>query len=326
MLRDHLKFLAGYVLFLLTGKTPQWAYLSLIRLFCYSGGDFNRRASKIVNVARPYYKIQGESAIVPRGEIEAALQALRADGFYVFKNKLPESICNSLEKLARSSEVQIHPPSPRAKGFYADKSENTETMRLSESDLISDPAVRSVAGDPGLIDLAQRYLGPGPRLDHIGMWWSVARQGDPSKEGAQEYHFDLDRLRFVQFFVYLTDCGSEDGPHCFVRGSHTPEGTSRELLRKGYARIPDKDVKARFPAEDLIEITGSRGTVFAVDTLAFHKGKQPTRHDRLVLQTVMCSSLFGANKPRHKITTSQQDALSLASESYPGYLARFKVC
>lgn len=323
-INEYLKLSAGLVSFKLSGKTPDWAYQSLISLFCRTGGRANQQINKILTLGRSRYNLQDEPNIIEPSEAKFALDALNSDGFYIFKKKLPESMCAELEALARTAKVTIHPCAPHSSGFYRDKRPDTETMRLNETDLLADPTVRSIVGDAGLISLAQDYLGPQPRLDHVGMWWSIARQGDPSKEGAQEYHFDLDRIRFVQFFVYLTDCETNDGPHCFVRGTHRPERTSRELLARGYARIPDEDVRERFPADDLVEITGSRGTIFAVDTLAFHKGKQPTNHDRLVLQIVMCSSLFGANKPAHKVSIAQADALSRAASSCPRYLDRFE--
>lgn len=324
ILRDYCLLTAGLARYSVAGTTPAWAYQSLVRLFCATSGRANQHAHGLVTFARRPYGVKGPSLVVDDAGFETALHALQRDGFFVFPRKLPEELCARLERLARSHSTRIHPPTPKSDGLYEERAPETETMRLHEKDLISDPDVRSLMGDPGLVRLAEAYLGPRPRIDHIGMWWSVARSGGPSKEGAQEYHFDLDRIRFVQFFVYLTDCGSEDGPHCFVRGTHRPGVAPLDLLGRGYARIPDADIVARFPKQDILEICGTRGTVFAVDTLAFHKGKPPTRHDRLVLQIVMCDSLFGANKPRLPVSLAGDDPLATIGRQHPDFVSRFE--
>lgn len=324
ILRDYCLLTAGLARYSVGGTTPPWAYQSLVRLFCATAGRANQHAHGLVTFGRRPYRVTGTSRVVDDDDFGAALQGLRRDGFHVFKKKLPEELCARLESFSRTHRARIHPPTPKAEGLYDERAPDTETMRLQEKDLIADPDVRSLVADPGLVRLAEAYLGPRPRIDHIGMWWSIARRGGPSLEGAQEYHFDLDRIRFVQFFVYLTDCGSDDGPHCFVRGSHRPGVAPLDLLRRGYARIPDADIQARFPREDILEICGTRGTVFAVDTLAFHKGKPPTRHDRLVLQIVMCDSLFGANKPRLPVSVAGDDALARIGRDHPDFVSRFE--
>jgi len=324
ILRDYCLLTAGLARYSVEGTTPAWAYQSLVRLFCATAGRANQHAHGVVSFARRPYQIDGPSLVVDDADFDSGLSALRRDGYFVFPRKLPEDLCARLEQLARTHTTRIHPSLPKAEGRYDERMPDTETMRLNEKDLIADPDVRMLMGDPGFVRLAQSYLGPRPRIDHIGMWWSIARTGDASLEGAQEYHFDLDRIRFVQFFVYLTDCGTDDGPHCFVRGSHRPGVAPLDLLGRGYARIPDADIAARFPREDIVEICGSRGTVFAVDTLAFHKGKPPRRHDRLVLQIVMCDSLFGANKPRLPVSVSGNDPLATLGRRHPDFVSRFE--
>ena len=247
---------------------------------------------------------------------------IRNKGYYIFKKKVSPAICDELKEFAKNTPLNCHPALKKAACLYSDKTPETETMRIPEFELLRNKIIRNWICDPGLLRLAQRYLGPQPRVDHLGMWWSIARNGDPSKEGAQEYHFDLDRIKFIQIFVYLTDCGTNDGPQCFVSGSHRPSKATSVLLKRGYARIPDTDIKKAYSAKDIIEICGGKGTVFAVDTTAFHKGKKPERHDRLVLQTVYCSSLFGANKPKIEMEEIS-DVLSRFSENNPAFLKRY---
>jgi ectoine hydroxylase-related dioxygenase (phytanoyl-CoA dioxygenase family) len=107
----------------------------------------------------------------------------------------------------------------------------------------------------------------------------------------------MDRIRWLKFFIYLTDVDTDNGPHSFIAGSHRTGGIPPSLLRKGYVRLTDGEVREQYPAEDFIEFTGARGTVLAEDTRGLHKGKHVARGDRLVLQLQFSNSLFGGYYP-----------------------------
>ena len=101
----------------------------------------------------------------------------------------------------------------------------------------------------------------------------------------------MDRFRFVKFFVYLTDVDTNNGPHCYVRGSHLRK--PRVLLRD--ERILDDEIASHYKPENMVELTGPTGTILAVDTRGFHKGKPLVERDRLILQIQFADSLFGQN-------------------------------
>ena len=64
-----------------------------------------------------------------------------------------------------------------------------------------------------------------------------------SSEAAQLFHFDMDRIRFLKVFIYLTDVGTENGPHVYVRGSHRSKPPAFFRDR----RFSDAEVKRAFP-------------------------------------------------------------------------------
>ena len=323
-IRPYFYLLNGLLEYSKTGTTTENAYQALINVFCRTGGRANRILNYFITKVRNPYTVQGESKIIENAEISKAIKHLQKDGYYIFNKKISPELCEKLTEFAKTAPTVAHPSEGSKFSLYSEKTSKTETMRVPESELLKDNNIRSWICDPGLVRLAQLYLGPQPRIDHVGMWWSVARSGDPSKEGAQEYHFDLDRIRFIQIFVYLTDCNTNDGPHCFVRGTHRPSKQTSVLLKRGYARIPDFDIQKAYPQDDIIEILGSKGTVFAVDTTAFHKGKKPENKDRLVLQTVYCSSLFGANKPKTGVFLRGHDNLSGFYKKHPPFMKRYQ--
>ena len=104
----------------------------------------------------------------------------------------------------------------------------------------------------------------------------MARDGNP--EGTQVYHRDPDDWRFLKVFIYLTDVGTETGPHAYVRGSHLTAGRIRS---HPYA---PQQLMERYGADNIQLIVGPRGTAFLADTWGIHSGQVPRRAPRLILQ------------------------------------------
>jgi hypothetical protein len=129
------------------------------------------------------------------------------------------------------------------------------------------------------------------------MWWSAALGRGASSAAAQQFHFDLDRLRFVKLFVYLSDVDERTGPHVYVRGSHRLKPA--HLRRDG--RHADEVVEQAYPGR-AEPITGDRGSMFLADTLGLHKGLELVDGHRLVFQLEWATSLFGAPFTRPSIT------------------------
>ncbi len=129
------------------------------------------------------------------------------------------------------------------------------------------------------------------------MWWHTSYSKVPDKDAAQFWHFDMDRIKWLKFFIYLTDVETTNGPHSFVEGSHRSGGIPTALLKKGYARLEDSEINANYSPDRVIEFAAPRGTVIAEDTRGLHKGKHVEHGDRLVLQLQFSNSLFGGNYP-----------------------------
>lgn len=181
---------------------------------------------------------------------------------------------------------------------------------FQEQDLINDSVVQTLIADMSFIAVAQAYLRCQPIIDVISMWWHTAFLERPDKDAAQFWHFDMDRIKWLKFFIYLTDVGPENGPHSFVSGSHRRGAIPDDLLSKGYARLTDEEVKRAYPEDRIIEFCGPRGTVIVEDTRGLHKGKHVERGDRLVLQIQFSNSLFGASYRPARFVGVQDDKLN----------------
>src|SRR5262245_22183187 len=91
-------------------------------------------------------------------------------------------------------------------------------------------------------------------------------------------------LKWLKFFIYLTDVTVETGAHSIALGSHKCDRLGRSLRRRGLVRYCDEDILATYGANRVLDIVGPKGTMFIADTRAFHKGQHPVSGDRLMLQ------------------------------------------
>ena len=230
---------------------------------------------------RAFLNIESESA---RSEaIESLREKLR---LYVFPTKVPDEICDELLKIALTRECTISLPSgEKTTGLYDRTNPKAVRYAIQPDTLLNQPAVQKLISDKSVIWLAQTYLGAKPVLDHLVMWWITNINKAPDSGAAQLYHFDMDKVKFLKLFLYLTDVGVDSGPHCYVKGPQKTGGIPAALLDRGYARLPDEDVKPFYRPGDMVEIGGPRGTIFAEDTRGLHKGKHLMKGDR------PCSSL-----------------------------------
>jgi hypothetical protein len=179
--------------------------------------------------------------------------------------------------------------------------------------VIEHPTTQRLVADPVLVDISQRYFRTRPVFDFVALWWNTAYLSSASSEAAQLYHFDMDRLKFVKFFIYLTDVGPQNGPHTYVAGSHRRK--PRALHRDG--RFSDHEVERHYNPADIIEITGPRGTVFVADTRGFHKGTLPIAGDRLLLQIEFATNLFGQTYPPVYINETFTESFKATLAKYP---------
>ena len=284
---------AGYRRYRRTGQTPPFAYAAMRKLF---GSKTSQAFDELVErAAADEGRLAALDGAVD-GQFDAAVvdeavAALAADGLAVLPETLPEHLCAELERLAVEALCTTtgrHVAGPTRARFDPAAPEAVR-YDVEEADLVAAPVVQQLLADRSLLALAQRYLGTAPVHDLVAMWWSAAGPGGPSSEAAQLFHFDLDRLRFVKLFVYLTDVDDDAGPHQFVAGSHRHLPATFRADR----RYETDDVRAAFGDDAVRTICGPRGTMFLADTKGLHRGC-PVRHGhRLVFQMEWASSLFG---------------------------------
>jgi hypothetical protein len=300
--RETVSFAKGYRELRRTNTTPIESYHSLRKLYCQTNGSFNDAVSWVLSRFHPGSELpRGKSILGDLSEdsVKRIVQDIETNGFHVFDRKLPsETIC-SLHAFAETIPCQAILTSNEQKlGEYADKLApyrhhpvESPKYDITQCDILGNPTVQQLLMDSGLHRIAQAVLRCAPILDLVAMWWSRPFHGKASTEAAQLYHFDMDRIKFIKFFFYLTDVTPESGPHCYIRGSSKRKPAA--ILRDG--RIPDEEIRRYYPSGDLVEICGERGSIIAVDTRGWHKGKALTEGERLLLQFEFTNSMFGQN-------------------------------
>jgi len=304
--------------FAVTKRTPFYPYLGMRRLHVLSRGVSTRILASILSAERrsePTETTGGILGTLEPVEAKRLAQRIRQDGFVVFESPLDPQLCDELERFARTTEARLTPPLPGGETIVYDPTDPRATRYdFSEQQLLRFPPVQRIAVDPSVRAVAQAYLQATPVNDMVAMWWTVAH-GGVSSEAAQMFHYDLDRPRFLKFFIYLTDVTSDTGPHVFVRGTH--HGRPDPFYED--RRFTDEEVADVFPDEAVTELAGPRGTIMAVDTSGLHKGKHPGTGDRLVFQMEFSVSLFGVDYetlPRNELVPEAAAEVDKSPKSF----------
>ena len=288
------------------GETPRDAHVALIDLFIESRGTANDRLAKLVGLAHPPYRLPSASGVLgdlSQADLAKIQSQLETDGYYVFENCLSEDFCDRLMNRALEAECMILGDEVWSKGLRGryDRAKPIATKYLlTEDDTTDIPEVQELVSDPSIITVAQNYLRSKPIFSGISLWWSAAVTGAPDSQAAQMFHWDMERIKWIRFFIYVTDVTLDTGPHCFVKGTHRTGAIPDSLLKLGYVRHTDETIVSAYGRERYLEFVGRRGTIIAEDSRGFHKGMEPRQGDRLLLAFELSNTTFGANK-RHLI-------------------------
>ncbi|MBB3212964.1 hypothetical protein FHW67_002252 [Herbaspirillum sp. Sphag1AN] len=292
--------------------------------FCLTSGRSNDLMSWILSLIYPSRKIDFESTVLAPLSPEQLNQVsdeLDKNGYVILDQRLPEEMCDRLMNFALTQEAvlrqtdEIH--DGRVTGVYNPEDPKAVIYDFEKEAILANPEVQALLMEPTLLSIAQSYFRSQPIADMLSMWWSTAFKAKADGEAAQMYHFDMDRVKWLKVFVYLTDVEKENGPHFFVAGTHRSGTLPRELLARGYARLEDEDIAKYYPPEQIREFTAPRGTILIEDTRGLHKGQHLQRGHRLILQFQMSNSCFGGETPKAVITTSKNSPLAQAARRNP---------
>jgi hypothetical protein len=167
----------------------------------------------------------------------------------------------------------------------------THVANFDHADVVGAPHALAVANNPVVLSAVGKVLGAKPTISYMTAWWSIAH-GEAAKE-AELFHRDVDDLRFIKLFIYLTDVDENSGPHAFVKGTH---GINKLT---DIRRLSEEEVAREFGAENMLSFTGPAGTAFIENTYGVHRGVPPKTRTRLLFQVLYSLNEFvgGPKRP-----------------------------
>lgn len=304
-----LLFALGLLLHFAGGRTPKASFHAMRRLYGPTNGLFNSLAVRVARRLRPgggVAPVSGFLGDLGADAIADLVRQLDDQGYVIFDRRMPAAICDELLSFAeRGPAIPMGSSAPVA---YADDRTLALRYDFPESAILANPAACRIALDGTLATIAGAYFRCLPIYDFTAMWWTTRFGTRDLSAAAQEFHFDMDRLHFLKFFVYLTDVTEQSGPHVFVAGSHR----SKPRVLREPERFDDELVESHYPAASIKRICGPRGTVFAVDTKGLHKGEPILAGDRLAFQVEFTTSTFGQNYPGPEVGAETLRAAGIA--------------
>jgi len=292
------KLSSGWKEFRRTGKTPPDTYRALRQMFVLTRGGYNDKVAQEIITSIGKEKNENVDGILGHlelKEIKEMANNMKKEGYYIFDSSLSPEKIRSIVNFA--SKEPVHYLNSDTGKQSSEKIKYNPNKPISprydfpRESILKSKDLQDLIFDDSLLAFAQEYLGCKPILDHLAFWWSQPFNGMAKSEAAQLYHFDMDRIKFMKFFFYLTDVDTDTGPHCYVKSSHTK--LPPQIKRDG--RFTDDEISKIYGAQNMLEIVGKKGTIMAVDTRGMHKGKDLIKGERLLFQIEFAISMFGQN-------------------------------
>lgn len=260
-------------------KNPKWLIMRKLGRFGRIRSLFQRSKSESLT-------FEGES-VFPATSPESVVQSIVKDGIYLGLN-LPPDLLKDIITYAK--QYPCYGDRKSYFGFHYNRRREAQRWYTRQfvtayyfNTVENCPAIAQLTRDPVLLSIAADYLGTDPVLISTQLWWSFVTEASlhARRKAAQLFHYDLDDYRFIKFFFYLTNVDALTGAHACIKGTHRRKKFFHEWRKK---RFRDAEIVEAYGIENLMTVCGNAGFGFAEDTLCFHKGMPPIRHDRLMLQ------------------------------------------
>lgn len=142
---------------------------------------------------------------------------------------------------------------------------------LDDDALARHPAFVAMALATPVLASVARTMGQVPHLESVDILESLPDIRAPV--ASQLWHYDVNDERIVKLFVYLEDCGRDNGPFTFIDA-----GPSQRVSSAVGHYVPDATISAHVPVEMWRTVEGPAGTGFLIDTgRCYHFGSRCTR-------------------------------------------------
>lgn len=289
----------GLVYLKIFGYTPRISYTAFRKFYVLNNPKGFNFFNKLFTYIRPKKNYINDGIIKLNSEkLNDIINNIEKNGFYIFDEKISNEILESIKSDLSKVKVIYN-----GSNFYLDQIIDKVDYPRFDYDiqqLLNEcPELLKLTLDKSFFTIASYYLNCNPYMDLIACWFSKPSKNGKS-EAAQEYHYDLDRFKFIKFFIYLNDVTNDNGPHCYIKSSNHLKPNQIEDRR-----YKDAELLNTYSKKDFIEITGNKGSIIAVDTIGYHKGKELIKGERLIFQIEYANSMFGQNYPKISLNNNE---------------------
>ncbi|NWC08299.1 phytanoyl-CoA dioxygenase family protein [Pseudomonas agarici] len=239
------------------------------------------------------------------------VELLQDNGYLILENLvLPSEIVEMTDWFSKKLTMDRY---NAAAGYFEPTTPppSCHTASFSTEDILRSPFALKWANNEKILSIVESTLGAKATLSNVSVWWSYPGHDTPQE--AENFHRDVDDLRFIKLFIYLTDVDTESGPHAFVPKSQ------RHMGYRKIRRYSDQEITSEFGENSIKYFTGGKGTAFLENTFGLHKGQLPSKKRRL---------LFQAQYSLHPIGISTYKAISLTNsgpEEFDKYTNRLYI-
>jgi len=288
-IEDFSILFSGVISFKKSGITPNSLQQMLVKNYTISNGLFQELLHTLL-YSEPLHnsKIYTSSIFgtFSDKEIDSLVDVIKKEGYVELPKRIPEETVEKIKDSIKSLNYEVvnYDDTRKTVNRLNLEDPNCIIAHAFERDLLKNKEINAIIFDPVLQRIISKYLNINvPELIHLCLWWTFKSEMEASSEAAQLYHFDLDHLKWLKVFIYLTHVGEENGPHEYIPKSHNVGSKNYKLLERGYGRVKDSEMQ-KFQRESSKKICSKAGSVIIGDTKCFHKGNPVLADPRLILQ------------------------------------------
>jgi|GEM_PF-1669643 len=294
---DIAAILTGIISYRATGITPAATQNPLVRAYENTSGLFQEALHRVLfeRTEAPPETIHSQLlGAVDAEMIRATLAEMHETGYSVFPMKLSPEAVENLKTQSRSLNYHLkggEQSGGEVLGIDVNNPPTCVSAYAKSSSLKANAPLVEVNKDALFEHVCSAYLGVKAEAIASSLWYTFPSD-KPDPETAQLYHYDLDTIRWVKVFIYLTDVEPDNGPHEYVASSHKAENSHPEVLVRNYTRVSDDDIDKFYPGKRR-SVTGGAGTIIFGDTRCFHKGTAVNAGHRLIYSPIYAPSKLG---------------------------------
>lgn len=182
--------------------------------------------------------------------------------------------------------------------FLTFKNKDIVRLDVLKSDLLSNKIIAEFVTDAKWISVVKKILNVEPKLVDVTSWYTLPHKNkiDLNQYSAQIWHRDVDKIRDLKIFIYLSDVETlENGPFEIIKNSHKISLSKLAYENKNNFRINDDKIinKKNYYKYSFL---GHMGSNFIVDTRCLHRGKIVKKEFRQIIELYFSNSSFGKHE------------------------------